>query len=431
MKHYQDYKKQFKLFIFILLGIFMVFPIVFSYAQTVGELNDKIDQKNTDISKLEEEIKQYQAQINDLGKQKASLSVSIKQLDLTRKKLATDISISTAKIDKTTLKIKELSLEIGSKEDIIVNNINALSLDIKNINELEQNDVVAMMLSENDFTLIWNDIDNMATISRKIIEKTNELRQVKTNLEDTRTETTDAKNELIALKSKLTDQKKIVDQNTKEKNKLLSQTKNSESSYQKLLKDRLLKKEAFEAELEAYESQLKFILDPSSLPGKGILSWPLDDVYVTQLFGVTKYSKRLYASGSHSGVDFRASVGTPVKAVADGVVLGTGDTDKACPYASFGKFIFIKHNNGLSTTYGHLSLIKVSEGNNVKRGDIIGYSGNTGHTTGPHLHLTVYASEAARMETRPSKACEGRFYTMPIAPTNAYLDPMYYLPPYN
>jgi len=93
MKHYQDYKKQFKLFIFILLGIFMVFPIVFSYAQTVGELNDKIDQKNTDISKLEEEIKQYQAQINDLGKQKASLSVSIKQLDLTRKKLATDISI--------------------------------------------------------------------------------------------------------------------------------------------------------------------------------------------------------------------------------------------------------------------------------------------------------------------------------------------------
>lgn len=406
----------------------MIVPIVFSYAQTVGELNDKINQKNTDIAKLEQEIKQYQIEINDLSKQKDSLNVSLKQLDLTRKKLVADISVTQNKIDKTNFKIKELSLEINDKRDIISNNIEVISLDIRRINELEQNDILATILSENNFTIIWNDIDNMAVISDKLREMTVKLKEIKSDLEDTRKETTDAKNELVALKSKLADQKKIVDQNTKEKNKLLTQTKNSEANYQKLLKDRLAKKEAFEKELEDYESQLKFILNPSLLPNGGVLSWPLDDIYVTQLFGITKSSRRLYASGSHSGVDFRASIGTPVKAVADGVVLGTGDTDKTCPYASFGKFIFIQHYNGLSTTYGHLSLIKVVKGDKVKREDIIGYSGNTGHTTGPHLHLTVYAAQAAKMETRPSKACEGRFYTMPIAPTNAYLDPMYYLP---
>lgn len=428
MKHYQDYKKQFKLLILIFLGIFIIFPIAFSYAQTVGELNDKINQKNVDIDKLEQEIKQYQIQIDDLGKQKNSLNVSLRQLELTRKKLATDISISTAKIDKTTLKIKELSLEIGNKEDVIANNIDALSLDIRNINELEQNDVVATMLSENNFTLIWNDIDNMATIGGKIIEKTNELRQVKSSLEDTRVETTAAKNELVALKSKLADQKKIVDQNTIEKNKLLAQTKNSEVSYQKLLKDRLAKKDAFEKELNDYESQLKYILDPSSLPNGGVLSWPLDYIFITQQFGKTEAGKRLYANGTHNGVDFRAAIGTPIKAMANGEIIGIGDTDITCSGASFGKFVFIKYNNGLSSTYGHLSLIKVYKGQKISKGEVVGYSGNTGYSTGPHLHVSVYASDAVKMESRPSQACAGRIYTMPISPINAYLDPLYYLP---
>ncbi|HAS80582.1 TPA: hypothetical protein DD445_00470 [Candidatus Nomurabacteria bacterium] len=428
MKLYYDYKKLYRFIIIFFLGILMLVPFVFSYAETIEELNNKIGQKNIDITKLEQEIALYQSQINNLGKQKSSLSSSIKQLDLSKKKLIADISITQNKIDKTNLTIQELSLNINDKEDIILNNSNVIALDIRRMNELEQNDLIETILSENDFTIIWNDIENMSSISNALIEMTTKLKKVKNNLEYTKKETTDAKNELITLKSKLNDQKKIVEQNTKEKNKLLTQTKNSETSYQKLLKDRLAKKEAFEKEVEGYESQIKFILNPSLLPQKGVLSWPLDYVYITQLFGVTKDSKRLYASGSHSGVDFRASIGTPVKSVADGVVVGVGDTDKTCPYASFGKFIFIKHNNGLSTTYGHLSLIKVSEGQKIKRGDIIGYSGNTGHTTGPHLHLTVYASEAAKMETRPSKACEGRSYTMPIAPTNAYLDPMYYLP---
>jgi murein DD-endopeptidase MepM/ murein hydrolase activator NlpD len=119
-------------------------------------------------------------------------------------------------------------------------------------------------------------------------------------------------------------------------------------------------------------------------------------------------------------------VGTPIYAVADGVVEGVGDTDKTCPKASFGKWVFIRHTNGLATAYGHLSLIKATEGQKVKAGDLIAYSGNTGHSTGPHLHLTVYASNG--VAERASASCKGKNYRMPIAPTNAYLDPLLYLP---
>jgi murein DD-endopeptidase MepM/ murein hydrolase activator NlpD len=268
----------------------------------------------------------------------------------------------------------------------------------------------------------------MTTVGEAIRTITVRLKEVKSDLEDTRKETTDAKNELVVLKSKLADQKKIVDQNTKEKNKLLAQTKNSEANYQKLLKDRIAKKDAFEKELRSYESQLKYILDPSKLPDGGVLSWPLDYIYVTQYFGKTEAGKRLYANGTHNGVDFRAPIGTSVRAMADGVVAGTGDTDIQCPGVSFGRFVLIKYNNGLASTFGHLSLIKVSTGDKVYRGQIIGYSGNTGYSTGPHLHVSIYAKDAVNLKTLPSKSCPGRVLTQPISAINAYLDPMYYLP---
>jgi len=403
MKLYQDCKKQFS---FIILALLIIVPIAFSCAQTAEELNAKISQKNADIDKLEKEIKQYQSQLNDLAKEKNSLNVSLKQLDLTRKKLVADIAITENKIEKTNFKIQELSLEINNKEDTITRDIDAIKIEIRKTNEFDLDSMIETILSENSFTNMWNDIDNMAVVREKIREKIIELKQIKSDLEDTRKETMDARNELVILKSQLADQKKIVDQNTAEKKKLLTQTKNNETNYQKLLKKKIAKKEAFEKELSDYESQLKYILDPSKLPGKGVLAWPLDSIYITDYFGQTP-------TRFHKGVDFRASVGTAVKSMSDGVVAGTGDTDVQCPGVSYGRFIFIKFNNGLAATYGHLSLIKVSKGDTVKRSQIIGYSGNTGSSTGPHLHVSIYPKDAVDLKTLPSKSCPGHVLPSP------------------
>src|SRR3989339_303016 len=361
MKLYQDYKKLFKI---IILVILFAVPFAFSYAQNVQDLQNKID--------------------------------------------------------KTNLKIQSLSSDINIKQNVITNHIDSIKLGIEQINEFEQGNILQTLLSENDFTEIWNDIDNIVTIREKIREDIVELKEIKGELEDTRAETVSAKKELTTLKSKLSDQQKIVIQNTNEKNKLLKQTKNSEANYQKLLKDRLAKKEIFEKELEEYESQLQYILDPSKLPSGRVLSWPLDAVLITSSYGSR-------SGGLHYGVDFRARTPLPVYAMADGVVSGTGDTDIACPGVSFGRFILIKYNNGLASTYGHLSLIKAQKGEKVTRGQIVGYSGNTGYSTAPHLHLSVYASDAVEIKTVPSKSCPGKILTQPISPTKGYLNPLLYL----
>ncbi|MFA6511377.1 MAG: peptidoglycan DD-metalloendopeptidase family protein [Candidatus Paceibacterota bacterium] len=403
-------------------------PAVFLYAQTASEIRDKIDQKNSDIQDLEKEIAGYQAQLNTLGQQKNSLANSIKELDITTKKLNANIAVTQNKIDKTNLQIQNLGRDIGTKESSIINNINAISLSLKEINELESGSMVENILSANDFFLVWNDVDNAETVREKIRNNTIELRQIKGELEDTRKVTVDAQNELLSLKAELADQKKIVVQNTNEKKKLLAQTKDNEANYQKILQNRLAEKQALEKELSDYEAQLKYILDPSKLPSAGVLLWPLDKIYMTNPFG--KNTSGIYATNFHNGTDFRASVGTPVKSMAAGVVVGTGNTDTQCPGASFGGFVLIKYDNGLSSTYGHLSLVKVKKGQKVARGQIVAYSGNTGYSTGPHLHVSVYAPNGVSISNVPSKACPGKVLTLPVAATNAYLDPIYYLPPY-
>lgn len=396
-------------------------PFLFSYAETADEIRDKINQRSADIAEVEKQIKAYQAELNSLGKQKDSLSVSIKELDITKKKLGADISLTQNKIAKTNLQIQNLSSDIGDKESSIKTNTDSIKLEIRKINELEDNTFLETMLSNDDFTVIWNDVDNIMTVREVMRDHISDLKETKTVLEDTRQVTIEAKNELTRLKNQLSDQQKIVVQNANEKNKLLAQTKNSEANYQKLVQAQLAKKIAFEKELEGFESQLKFILDPSKIPSGRVLSWPLDSILVT-----SPYAPRW--GGFHRGTDFRAPVGTQVKSVADGVVKGVGDTDICCPGASFGKWVFIEHTNGLSTTYAHLSLIKATTGQKVSRGTVIGYSGNTGSSTGPHLHLSLYVSSGVKVDSFASKSYPGKTLTQPISATTAYLDPMKYLP---
>ncbi len=85
----------------------------------------------------------------------------------------------------------------------------------------------------------------------------------------------------------------------------------------------------------------------------------------------------------HNGQDFEVPYGTEVYATGDGTVVESGWE------GGFGNCIVIDHGYGLQTVYGHLSNIKVPKGLNVKRGDLIGISGSTGQSTGPHLHYQV------------------------------------------
>ncbi len=85
----------------------------------------------------------------------------------------------------------------------------------------------------------------------------------------------------------------------------------------------------------------------------------------------------------HEGIDFAAPLGTPIHAVAAGIVTWAG------PRGGYGNMVQIAHGNGFSTRYGHASKILVHVGETVQRGDVIALVGSTGWSTGPHVHFEV------------------------------------------
>lgn len=88
-------------------------------------------------------------------------------------------------------------------------------------------------------------------------------------------------------------------------------------------------------------------------------------------------------SRSHNGIDYATSIGTPVIASANGVIMATSSGWSG----GYGNQIVVSHGNGVATRYAHLSSVKVSSGQTVSQGQVIGYSGNSGNSTGPHLHF--------------------------------------------
>lgn len=411
------------IFYFILIACCIsLFPYQ-AFALTSDEVREQIEATNKQIEALDKEIKQYQAQITETNVQSNTLVNIIKELTLTRSKLVKEKEQIQKKITATGLVIQTISGSIVEKEKSI--GVSRQSLG-RMINDLNQNDnilIVERLLSKESFTEFSRDYNNIVTLNEKIRENIVDISFKKEELLNSKTQKEGEQQNLNTLKNNLVQKEKVVIITKNEKDTLLNQTKNKEAEYKKLLLEREKIKDAFETVLEDYEAQLKFILNPKLLPneGSGALSWPLSYILQTSNYG-SRWGR------FHYGLDFRAAVGTNVFAMASGVVQGTGDTDIACKGASFGKWVFIKYNNGLSSTYGHLSVITAKVGQQVKIGDIVGLSGNTGSSTGPHLHIAVYASDGVKVDTVPSKSCGGKIFTQPIAALNAYLDPTLYLP---
>ena len=212
MKQFRDYKKQFNL---ILISVAILAPLFFIDAQNVADLQNKINQKDGDIASLEREIAIYQAQLNVINEEKSSLTGEIKKLDLTRKKLLADINLTQNKIDKTNLTIEELSGDIGNKELSIDTSIESIKAGIRLTNEFEGTSLISIILSNDNLSTTWNDIDQLMTVRDEIRRNISTLKVVKGELEDTRYDTVQAKAKLVELKNQLGAQQKIIVQNTK------------------------------------------------------------------------------------------------------------------------------------------------------------------------------------------------------------------------
>ena len=422
----------------ILAAVFFLLPVTI-YAQAAAELQQEINQHNTQIDALNKEIAQYEAQLKTTQAAKNTLQNKVNQLDLQRKKLSASISVTKNQIGTTQLQIQQLASGIATREVSIGTNKAGLMESLRRLDEAETQPIAISILASESVSDVWEDVDAIFSMREAVRNDIQTLSEEKRELTDTKTQTEQKKAQLVKQQATLVAQQGSLDATRKAQNELLAETKSQESTYQKILAEKQRQKDAFESALADLNAKFRQAIDPNSVPaaGKGILRWPLDNVRITQYFGDTAFARSgAYNGKGHNGVDLAASIGTPIKAALTGTVIGVGDTgdpnmDGARGCYSFGRWVMIRHANGLSTMYAHMSRIAATKGQSVATGQTIGYVGETGYATGPHLHFGVYLSSNTVIvrlgEASPSaRACASATMPVPRA-LNGYLNPMSYL----
>ncbi len=401
-------------------------------------LTDEINSKREQIEILDKEISAHRNALNSASGRASNLQGTIKTLEATKLKLQTDIKKTQTEMEKTDLTIKKLGLDIIEKEYLLKKNRDGLSESVRRVNEIESISTIDRFLGYSTLSEFWNDFELTEKLQKQLHTEVETLDKLTRELKSAELNQRTEKNNLIEQEKQLSGQTVAVQYTQNEKATLLAQTKNEESNYQKLLAQKLAEKKAAEAEIYEIESKLHYTIDPNAYltPRHGILDWPVAGFRLTQYFGNTGFARsnpQFYSTGFHNGVDLAVPLGTAIKAPADGVVKGFGNTDLYPGCRSWGGWLMIGHPTGLSTLYGHLSSTIVSVGQQVKKGQVVAYSGSTGISTGPHLHFGTYISQAVEIknyrEVAPSsRGCGAYNVNIPMASHEAYLDPLTYLP---
>ena len=367
----------------------LIFAIVcvpsFSQAETsISErINDAVENKKSSESmskKLEKEIAEFE-------KDKDDVLSYISKIDKKTAKLEKELILIEKEIKKTQKEIKKAKKELLKAQEEQEAQYNTMKKRIKYMYENGNEEYLNIIFSSKNMGDLLNHTEYIEKISEFDKNIFNEYLKISQQVKEKKKEK-DRKD--FALKLLRAD-----DQDEKEALSLLKSNKKSElKTYNTNIKNSKAQKAAFERQALAAEAEVEKLLSEQNrilmqtgagdiVGSSGKLRWPLKiRAKISSYFG--KRSRPTPgASTYHKGIDLSASYGTEIVA-ADG-----GKVVTATYSSSAGNYIMIAHGDGLNTVYMHCSRLAVGVGQNVKKGQVIGYVGSTGVSTGSHLHFGV------------------------------------------
>ncbi len=405
-------------------AVFCVLPLLYADAVVIENLKYDIEQKNEEIKRLEEEARQYRDDVVSSQEKGRTLKNELNRISRTIARLRKDITLTEKRIKKAALEFEDLALEITEKERSMMALQHGLASALMIFFEYDRDPPLELFVGYRTFSDFFRHVEYLTLLKERALGSLDRLRTVRNELGIKKAEAESKKEELGEFETSLRDQNKIQEEMRSERSDLLRVTKNQEALYQELLRVTEQKQEAILQEMEELEEELRKLVDPSSLPlpRKGILVWPADGK-LSQGYGETSFTKSRrgrHFYKFHNGIDISAPLGTPVRAADEGTVRATGNTDQYCPRGAYGKYVVIDHKNNLTTMYAHLSLVRVSHGQKIEQGELVGYIGNSGLSTGSHLHFTLYDGRTVEIRL-------GVIGTCGLLPFGGSLNPLIYL----
>ena len=253
------------------------------------------------------------------------------------------------------------------------------------IYESDNPDTLAVVLSSSSFTDLLDQLDYLSQIAAQDNRIAREVQAARDEMHRTRERTKKVRHgvavethaiavrtsEERAVRDRLVSSEQSLADARADKNRRLASVRESKSEYLHEVDGLLAQSAALGAAIRSAQSNGA----TDSTPSSSGLIWPVSGP-VTSGFGV-RWGRM------HEGIDIGAASGTPIHAAAGGTVIWAGWL------GGYGNLVVIDHHNSLATAYGHQSALATAVGASVSQGQVIGYVGSTGHSTGPHLHFEV------------------------------------------
>jgi murein DD-endopeptidase MepM/ murein hydrolase activator NlpD len=377
---------------------------------TKEEIEIQKRNKQSELDRLNQQIKEYMGQINTTQKQAASLNNEIRLFDIEIAVTETQIQATSTNIENTTLQIEGTKILIEEKKHQIEKQKEILAELIILLDKYDNASGLQIGLGSDNFSTFMDQVKYAESVQGQVSSLLNQIKIVKAKLEQDQKELEANLQKMKDLEAQLVETQDALGRQKQTKQKFLTEVRGQESNYKKLLTATQNRESQIEKEIYDLEQQLRSGNKPKGAkPSKGVFAWPMDGV-LTQGYGNTGFRSLGY--NFHNGLDLAAPAGTPIYAAYGGTVNASGRGQEA-----YGNWVTLKHDingKGLITLYAHMSSFVVRNGQTVKKGDIIGYEGNSGNTTarlyGPkrgfHLHFTVFDVEGFGI----SKGKYGSYY---------------------
>ena len=346
------------------------------------------------------EIDKLKNEANDLGNQKKELEAKLKELAGDKAKVLEQKKVLDQQIANTSAQIGNVEAQIADYASLITQTEEELAdaekreeaqyeLFCQRVRAMEESGEVSywsVLFGASSFTDMLarlDDVNEVMEADQKVIDDLKtlqvEITEKKEQLEDSKAEREAAKADLVSKKSEL-------DKQRKQAISLVNEINDNEQENKETLaaldaeEDRILA-EALRLSKKLAEEQAAAGKSQQSNPGGYI--WPVDSRYITSTVG-GRTSPGGIGSTNHKGTDIgRVGYTSPIYAAKSGTVIVSQYS------SSYGNYVVVSHGAGNTTLYGHMSSRSVSVGQYVNQGDVLGITGSTGHSTGPHLHFEV------------------------------------------
>lgn len=362
-------------------------------AKTVEELRAELNTRRSNLKDAEGKIKQFRETIQLKKKEARTLNDQITLIDDSIQEVELSLNRTLLEIEEAATEIETVRAEIDEREAEISVQKDRLAGYIREMHTLDQQSNVTVFLKYDTFSAAVNEAATFSELQERGQETLAAIQRLRDELDAKRRDLEDFKQTLEALRARQEQEQTSLTTQRNSKERILDLTNQQESQYQSLLKQAQQTHQAAQREISQIDEQIREELKKqgiNNLPGIGTLDWPVNPIYgVSCVFHCAGYPYA-YLIGPHSGIDIPTSVGTPIKAPADGYVARTHDSG-----GSGYSYIMVLHGDNATTVYGHVSGFAVNEGQLVTRGTVIGYTGGApgtrgaGLSSGPHLHFEV------------------------------------------